>query len=133
MIMMTIITKMQPLDPVHAFANHCNAAVKTKNGLEPRAGQIDATRFPGHGERSFTADVPQTTSNSASQDPTGPGGRFSRIRTGAKSLTISFIKMVQFGPFRAPTSPRPIWAVFGPRPNGALGVTRDQTKNGDSQ
>ena len=57
-IMMTIINKMQPLDPVHAVVKPYNPAVKAKNGPEPRAGQIDATRFHGHGERSFTADVP---------------------------------------------------------------------------
>ena len=76
--------KKQPLDPYNELASFYEATAKAKIRSEPRAGKIDATHFRANGDRSFTADVPQTKRNRTTQNPNGPRGRFSRGRAGSK-------------------------------------------------
>ena len=54
----------------------------------------------------------------------GSGSRISRFRDGDISPYVFLFKTIHLGPFRAPASPGPIWAVSGPPPGRSLGTAR---------
>ena len=88
-------TKTNLWTPTTPSRDFYKAAAKAKNRPEPRAGEIDATHFRANGDRSFTADVPQTTRNRTIQNPTGPRGRFSRFRAGSKSKPFLIESLIE--------------------------------------